>query len=146
MGRLFISCHQTVLLSVITLGLTASPAMAEVCDKVLGDWAPLWLMHAPLWVYLVNEVFSFLTLILLGVAVLNFLSQELRWLTLTAMIFSASISWISVWENLYPHRIVEAAREEGCGGSYLAGAIVSPIVTAILLASFLSVILRKKKL
>lgn len=144
MGRLFTSLPSAGA-AVGALSLAASPAWAEVCDKVVGEWAPLWLMHAPLWVYLVREIFSVSTLLLLGIAVLNLLKPGIRWLALAAVIVSMSISWISVQENLYPHHLVEAAREEGCGGSYLAGAIVSPIVTAVLLASFLHVTLRKKK-
>ena len=145
MGRLFVSRYQALALSVGALSLAAPPVRAEVCDKVVGEWAPLWLMNAPLWVYLVREIFSVLTLILLGIAILNLFKPGMRWLTLTAAIFSLAIAWISVQENLYPHRVLEAAREEGCGGSYLAGAIVSPVVTAILLASFLYVTFRKRK-
>ncbi|MBZ6077515.1 hypothetical protein [Microvirga puerhi] len=144
MGRLFISRHQIVALSVSAGCLAASPALAEVCDKVLGEAAPLWLMHAPLWIYVVREFFSVVTLILLGIAILNLFEPGMRWLTLAAAIVSMPIAWISVQENLSPHPILDAARGEGCGGSYLAGAIVSPIATAILLASFFYVTLRKR--
>ena len=49
----------------------ASPAMAEVCDKVLGEGEYGWPMHAGLWRDLLNELLSFPVLIGLGVAAIT---------------------------------------------------------------------------
>jgi len=62
MGRLF-AFLTPPLLAAIAIGLTVSPALAEVCDKVLGEGSTGWPMHAGLWRHLLNDLLSFPVLI-----------------------------------------------------------------------------------
>ena len=50
---------------------------------------------------------------------------------------------MSIQENLFPHQLVEMARREGCGDAYLASAILSTLVTALLISTFVWSFYRK---
>jgi hypothetical protein len=132
-------------LSLLLLGIAIPSAHAEVCDKVLEEWAPSWLMHAPSWAYLVRELISPFNLALIAVALLSFVRREMRWPALMATVVAALASLLSIQENLFPDAVVRSAQEEGCGGHYWAAAIVAPVMTVLLLASFVSATLRKPK-
>jgi len=136
MGRLF-AFLTPLFLAGIAIGLMASPAMAEVCDKVLGEGRIGWPMHAGLWRDLLNEILSFPVLIGLGVAAITLADPGFgRWFSLPAGLGVGTLAAMSIQENLFPHQLVEIARREGCGDAYLASAILSTLVTALLISTF----------
>jgi hypothetical protein len=119
------------------MSLIASPAMAEVCDKVLGEGSSTWLINAPLWRSLLHELLSPYVLIGLGIAALTIIDPGFgRWFALLAGLAAGALAVISIQENLFPHQLVAMARAEGCGEAYLAGAILSSVLTIGLLGAF----------
>ena len=48
-----------------------------------------------------------------------------------------------IQENLFPHQLVDMARREGCGEAYLASAILSTLVTLMLIGTFVWSFYRK---
>jgi len=142
MGRLFAFLTLS-LLAAIAMGLTTSPAMAEVCDKVLGEGHDR-LMHAGLWRHLLQELLSFPVLIGLGVAAITIVDPAFgRWFSLPAGLGVGALAAISLQENLFPHQVVEMARLEGCGDTYLASAILSTLVMILLMSTFVWSFYRK---
>jgi hypothetical protein len=142
MGRLFAFLTPS-LLAAIAIGLTASPALAEVCDKVLGESHDQ-LMHAGLWRYLLSELLSFPVLIGLGVAAITVADPAFgRWFSLPAGLGVGALAVMSIQENLFPHPIVDMARREGCGGAYWVAAILSTLVTLLLMSTFVWSFYRK---
>jgi len=143
MGRLF-AFLTPLFLAGIAIGLMASPAMAEVCDKVLGEGRIGWPMHAGLWRDLLNEILSFPVLIGLGVAAITIADPGFgRWFSLPAGLGVGTLAAMSIQENLFPHQLVEMARREGCGDAYLASAILSTLVTALFISTFVRSFYRK---
>ena len=143
MGRLF-AFLTPPLLAAIAIGLTVSPALAEVCDKVLGEGSTGWPMHAGLWRHLLNDLLSFPVLIGLGVAAITIADPGFgRWFSLPAGLGVGTLAAMSIQENLFPHQLVEMARREGCGDAYWASAILSTLVTALLISTFVWSFYRK---
>jgi hypothetical protein len=136
MGRLF-AFFLPFLLAGIAMSLTASPAMAEVCDKVQGEGSSTWLMNAPLWRSLLHQLLSPYVLIGWGIAALTIADPGFgRWFAILAGLAVGTLAVISIQENLFPHQLVAMARAERCGEAYLAGAILSSVLTLVLLGAF----------
>ena len=96
MGRLF-AFLTPLFLAGIAIGLMASPAMAEVCDKVLGEGRIGWPMHAGLWRDLLNEILSFPVLIGLGVAAITIADPGFgRWFSLPAGLGVGTLAAMSI--------------------------------------------------
>ena len=128
----------------IAIGLMASPAMAEVCDRVLSGVGAGWLMPVGLWHHLLNELLSFPILIGLGVTAITIADPEFgRWFSLPAGLGVGTLAAMSIQENLFPHQLVEVARLEGCGDAYWASAILSTLVTVMLMSTFVWSFYRK---
>jgi len=143
MGRLF-AFPAPLLLAAAAVTLTVTPAAAGACDRVLGYGVVDWPMQGGVWGQLLSELLSFPVLIGLGVAAITIADPVFgRWFALPAGLGVGTLAAMTIKDNLFPHRLVEAARLEGCGAAYWASAILPALVTLLLLSTFVWSFYRK---
>ncbi|KAB0268399.1 hypothetical protein [Microvirga brassicacearum] len=120
----------------LVLFASGSPAMAEVCDKVLGEDFDR-LINASLWHQVGDRLFAPATIVLLAIAVLTATKMPgLRGIALIAGLVTAVQAVTAIGANVFPDAALIAARIEGCGGASIATAIVSSALAILLAISF----------
>jgi len=128
MSRLLVFC--------VAFFIALRPAAAEVCDKVLGAGFDR-LMNAPLWYAVGDRFLSPVTLVLVALALLTATRMpRLRGMALIAALVTAIQAVSAIGANVFPDDLLLAARSEGCGGSFLATAIVSSALALMLGTAF----------
>jgi hypothetical protein len=127
----------------VALFLTAQPAAAAVCDKMLGDGFDR-LMNAPLWYQVGDRMLSPATLVLCALAILTATKMpRLRGIALIATLLTAIQAVGAIAANVFPDDTLVTARFEGCGGQSLAAAIVSSSLALLLGVSFVMAVGRQ---
>jgi hypothetical protein len=121
----------------LVLFATATPAAAEVCEKILGSGFDR-LMKAPLWYHVGDRLLSPLALVLLALAALTATRfPRLRGMALIAGLVTAVHAVTAIGDIVFPDHLLLAAREEGCGSASMTTAIVSSLLAMLLLAAFM---------